>query len=418
MRTPADGRRLLFQSLATLSVPSPDSPSKEDARRGYARRNAFDAQHARKYLGIGEEEMEEMLRDWCKCNRDEDGDEMWHDLLDVLHACVPENYPYASRRESLRPLAKEIGGGVVFHEIAVEKRVLRGLVRGVLRLQFEVGEEEMDAGELETMDEQVESALATFICEDEELASAYPSSLDIIAWPAFDHALRHLPHLFDPVHRVLIKALLDSEPYNMHTSVKSLYGAPPELLRPKDTGTKPYVLSRSWMNLMPMIIPDVVDWESLHTVLRWNSSQDSNSDTTTSPTSDAIWTHVRARDLEQTEETPLAIILALEGHDQASGEPFKGGIVVGADYDGKAGRERLYNLYVFRLLPSVRFLELIDQRWEHRSGKELAFGDSATTSGFRFLVDDMAVDIDIPAFGRHQRIKVNSLEIWNDNGSS
>lgn len=408
MRTPADGHRLLFQSLATRSVATASDPILEATRRRYAHRNAYDANHVREEYGWTSEDVDEQLDDWCKTNRDDDGDEMYHDLLDVLHHNVPENFPYGSMRDDLRPLATELKIDVVFHSLAIPKADLVELVQALLVLQFEPGE----SGDVRWSDETVASVMATFTCDDNEIAAAFPLNDDLVAWPAFDCGLQKLTsHLFDPVYRVLVAIFLDGKTDG--TYIRAPYDVPPEL-QTSDQHSEPHVLSPRWMALVPGILPEIVNWEDLHTVLRWHRTSGSQAASESAPDKDAIWTQVHTHPLAKRDDPRDAVILAFSGRDRVSGEPFRGGVIFATDYedDGNGGRVMVYSLHVFRLAPSIRCTKLARQEWRQDPNGELGFG--VVGSKFSLRVYTMVAEFALPEFGPLQTIEVDALEVWND----
>ncbi|KAJ4287708.1 hypothetical protein N0V90_012411 [Kalmusia sp. IMI 367209] len=414
MRTPADNRRLLFQSLATRSATTANNPSDEAARRLYAHRNAFDREHLIKHCGPLSEDDDDVLTDWAKINRDDDGDEMYHDLLDVLQANVPENYPYASPRDQLRPLAKELKVDFEFHSLAIPRDELTDFVQALIALQFETAQSSLESVDLQSLDEVVSSVMATFTCDDNDLVNAFPVAHDLIAWPAFDRGFQRIPHLLDLVYRVLIDILLDGKA--VATDIRPSYEAPPALQARKQATNDSHVLSFGWMALTHALVPPVVDWETCHTVVRWHRSPGSNRAADAMPNSDAIWAHIHPQATKNNEEPP-ASILAFSGHDQASRERFVGGIMVAADHDGEdgnGGRDLVYSFYIFRLAPSVLYAKLLSQQWRQGPGGELAFGDTQTSCRFRLRADKMVTEIELPTDGQLQMIELDALEVWKD----
>lgn len=285
-RTPADYRRILFQSLATRSVSTTNSPSNEAARRSYAHRNAFNAEHVMKHCGLLGEDVNDLLADYAKTNRDDDGDEMYHDLLDVLQANVPENYPYGTGRDDLRPLAKELRADFEFHSLAIPRAELTDFVRALIALQFETDESSMGSVDSQSLDEVVASVMATFTCDDNDVLAAFPAAHDLVAWPAFDQGLRKIAHLLDPVYRVLIDILLDGSVID--PNIRPTYEVLPELQARKQAAAEPHVLSLGWMALTHAILPPLVDFDNCYTVVRWRRSSGSNRATHALPDSDGF----------------------------------------------------------------------------------------------------------------------------------
>lgn len=94
-RTPGDTQRLLFQSLATTRD-GKYFPVNTDEARKQAERRAFN--------------LPESTREYAQTNYDEDGDEMFHDLLDTLYNVHEHRIPelFCVPRDRFRTLAKEI----------------------------------------------------------------------------------------------------------------------------------------------------------------------------------------------------------------------------------------------------------------------------------------------------------------------
>lgn len=415
MRTPADRRRLLFQSLATCSISSVEHPDSESVRQNYARCNAYDAEHAMKEYGFTGEDVDEALSDWCKPNRDNDGDEMYHDLLDVLHSNVPDNFPFGSRRDDLRPLARDLRSETRFHELAIPRVELESLVQELLALQFRSTWSSSHPVDLETLDGPTASIMNAFICNDTELADAYPQGHDIVSWPAFDHGVKQCAHLFNPVYRLLIDTLLDGETDLWHLPAWESHEMPRTLLAREDIPTTPSILSYGWMMMMPGILPAIVDWEFLHTAISWRLLQGAHEEQVP-PTSDNVWAHIRAQTITDNLSLPTTVILALEGRDLVSGEQYKGGVMVAADYDGDGGRTLMYNLYCFQIAPSVYCSKIPGGQWRQTTNGTLTFAIDKLSSGFNLNVDEMVVEIDMPYVSRAQRVQLNALEVWEDSG--
>ncbi|KAJ4353805.1 uncharacterized protein N0V89_005535 [Didymosphaeria variabile] len=390
VRTRADHRRLLFQSLATPSLSTANSTANEVARRRYARRNAFDVQ--------------ERDRDYASINRDDDGDEMYHDLLDVLQNNAPENYPYGTTRDHVRPLARELKADFDFHGLAVPRGDLTDFVRALLALQFNTNQITLTSDNLRYLDDAVASVMATFTCDEQDVHDAYATADDLVAWPAFDQGLKEITHLFDPVYRVLNDVLLNGE-VNIDT-IPPIYGVPPELQPELDTADEPHVLSLGRLALANAIVPPLVDWDSFNTVARWHRSSSAL------PSSNAIWSNLQTPALEADDELQASTI-AFTGRVRGSGERFVGGVLAAADYDGDDGREQIYSIYVFRLEPSVRYAKLLGQEWRQGPSGELVF-DNTTLSGFRLDVGAMVVGMEVPGVSGEQVIELDGLEIWKD----
>ncbi|CAG9994577.1 unnamed protein product [Clonostachys byssicola] len=183
-RTPADERRLLFQSLATETYRGARDP---DADRQRAIRNAFD---------VPEPDFEEM--EWLYTNYCDDGDEMFNDVLDVLHMFQYDQDRYLPfgnvSREDFLETAKDLVAKqdrFRLHRLAIDLDQFTALVGFLLAGQFRwEGGKNTDPA----LFSEAATAVARSFCEE---------SSDVIAWGKFDDMLPQMPFLFDPLHRLL-----------------------------------------------------------------------------------------------------------------------------------------------------------------------------------------------------------------------
>lgn len=422
-RTPADQRRLLFQSLATRSVAVPDdagreAAGREAARRRHAHRHAHVVEHMRKHHGRWYVDDAEMLADMAKPNRDDDGDEMYHDLLDVLQKNVPENAPYGSARDDLRPLARTLRPAVAFHTLAIPRAELADLVRALVPLQFETASSATDPA----FAEPARAAMAAFRPpdgrddddDDEDdaaaaaaLAAAYPCAADLVAWPAFDRALQRIPRLVGPVYRLLVDVLLDGQA----VGVDDYPGdeAPPELRGP--VAAPPHVLSPGRMALAHALLPPCVDYAALRTVLRWRRPPTPGAaDAALAGLDlDALWARVGPRPRVEG-EAAAATLVAVSGRQRPSGAPFAGGLLAAADYDGDGGRALVSSLYPFRVTSPAGRRQWLGRQWR-RDGATLRFGDTAISG---VLDETGAVECVHAVRPETLEIELDALEVWCD----
>lgn len=125
-RTPADMRRLVFQGLAVPALPV-GLPSFDDSHwtaKAQQRAVDFENQH-----GLNE--------DVAVVNRDGDGDEIYHDMLDFLFSSQPEKSPWYApcHRDGFRGFGKKICWSPPLHELVVTRDVIVTLVELGLTLQ-------------------------------------------------------------------------------------------------------------------------------------------------------------------------------------------------------------------------------------------------------------------------------------------
>jgi hypothetical protein len=111
-RTPSDIRRLVFQGLAYHEP----------------KLNADDGAH---WAAKAEERATEQgLNEDTPVNRDEDGDEIYHDILDFLFSSQPEKSPWYAQchREGFRKFAKTLRWSPPLHELLIPRDVIEMLV--------------------------------------------------------------------------------------------------------------------------------------------------------------------------------------------------------------------------------------------------------------------------------------------------
>ncbi|KAK8031345.1 hypothetical protein PG990_001079 [Apiospora arundinis] len=211
-RTAADHRRVLFQSLATAGTGTGEKSDAAEAaaREDRAARNATDG--VDRYQG------------WSVVNRDADGDEIFHDLMEVLYSTQPKGPVWLAPvdLDGFRWAAKGIVAQLPSSSSATSKLpslyslgVPTGQLVAVVRLALaarplldedDEDTDEEDADEAERPrkpvvplhlpgadDAAVEQVVAPF-CGGKK-------DTQIITWPMFDDALRENPELFNPLFR-------------------------------------------------------------------------------------------------------------------------------------------------------------------------------------------------------------------------
>ncbi|KAK6062555.1 hypothetical protein SCUP515_13251 [Seiridium cupressi] len=195
LRTAADHRRLLFQSLATTTYDGPYDPVK--ARQRATRNAYFMTNPAYDRL------------EWLSVNSDNDGDEMYHDVLDILHATQPRvNSIVEVKRDKFRNCAKDFTRGKPdFHSLAIPLNLFKEFVAFSLALQSESRSPEQP---VRAQYEGAAKDVVASFCED--------GKSNIITWPRFDDMLRQMPSLFDPLHRLLCLTFLENMPFDLSGS--------------------------------------------------------------------------------------------------------------------------------------------------------------------------------------------------------
>ncbi|ODM21273.1 hypothetical protein SI65_04326 [Aspergillus cristatus] len=122
-RSPADFRRQLFQGFATTrdgkSVPFDVEHTKEQAEQ-----RAFNFTGADRRRSAG-------------TNYDDDGDEMFHDILDVLYSVQPKDIGWkAPPRDCFRPIAKELVGDERVHHLSIPQDEFRAILKLLVTTYF------------------------------------------------------------------------------------------------------------------------------------------------------------------------------------------------------------------------------------------------------------------------------------------
>ena len=129
-RAPADTRRLIFQSLATTHD-GKKLPFDAEFARMQAERMAFD------FASVLDGDSWKV---YAKTNYDEDGDEIFHDLLDVLYVVSqPPQVGWGGvPRDGFREFAKEFYGEQLerLHDLSIPQDEFQALVKVFLVTQF------------------------------------------------------------------------------------------------------------------------------------------------------------------------------------------------------------------------------------------------------------------------------------------
>ena len=207
MRTDADHRRLLFQSLASLYSPEPHYDT--EAARKLALRNALD--------------VDEFWQDIAVCNHDPDGDEIYHDLLDVLYSSQEIKHELIAgvHRNGFRAIAKTIaitetnGPPPKLQHLAISPTRFTSLLTLLLALQFQPDNSTPNPQFLSQFEPS-----ARFLCN-----TFTDPTTGLVTWPMFDHGLKSVaPYLFDPFYKLLGNAFLkDRQSTQPHSSFFAIF---------------------------------------------------------------------------------------------------------------------------------------------------------------------------------------------------
>lgn len=148
-RTAVDYRRIIFQSLAhTISDSPPDARERQQ--------KVFDS-------GLSEH-----LLDFWAPNNDADGDEIYHDVLDILSATQPiPIHAIPVLRDSLRPLATELYAPLPrLRQLGVSRTQLISVVKAILSLQQNDGLDLNPTNTLAGLDYSATSVVNAFTSDE------------------------------------------------------------------------------------------------------------------------------------------------------------------------------------------------------------------------------------------------------------
>lgn len=167
-RTPADSRRLLFQSFATAHGGNILPFNAKDTRKK-AQRRAFEFPGT-----INKAQRQE----FAKTIFDDDGDEMFHDVLDALFVAQPTLiWMGPIPRDAFRLLAKELHGGESLYHLSIPQEEFRAVVR--LLVLTHLGSPTVPIGRLHDLNHVVGC-----------IVGAFTQIPDIgITWEMFDQAV-------------------------------------------------------------------------------------------------------------------------------------------------------------------------------------------------------------------------------------
>ncbi|KAK4143505.1 uncharacterized protein C8A04DRAFT_12340 [Dichotomopilus funicola] len=213
MRTRADHRRRIFQSLASTMVADNVHTRIYDSQRArnLALRNAFEVEY-------------EEHHEFCRPNHDDDGDEIYHDLIDLLCATQEVKHPGLATvpRDGFRSVGKAITAEHSLprlYSLAFPAKEFVPLVKVLLALQFVPS-----AGGL---DPSIDDPTGFKTAADALVAAFQEQD---ITYPAFDHALKHIaPFLLGPLYEILSVSFFN---HSYPCLIAGALDLPPHLLKP------------------------------------------------------------------------------------------------------------------------------------------------------------------------------------------
>ncbi|KAI1382625.1 uncharacterized protein F4822DRAFT_423063 [Hypoxylon trugodes] len=207
MLTLYDHQRKLFQSLATATPPL----TAQDKIR--ARSRSLNSRYCM--------EVDDMFVDMCAGNHDDDGDEIYHDMLDVIYSTQYRPHPWMAsvRRDKFRTVAKNLkveGQIPELHTFAIPVQRFKNLVKVLLVLTFDPFTTGKRRNELNPSDfEDAAQCICNHFILDEDLGQdpsvdTNQNEEQLITWPSFSQALRaSAPQLFEPFYRLLTLTFLE-----------------------------------------------------------------------------------------------------------------------------------------------------------------------------------------------------------------
>ena len=164
--TPADHCRMLFQALATpqKTTSHPLSSQEEQDWRAKASKRAHE---------LGSVERQELLGENASTNRTEDGDEIFHDLVDIMFLTQPDgpDMPPHVHRNDLVQLAKELvaENGLcpdALHSFTLARPDFTALVHLLLVLHLELEDNESVPDNFEHLRDHI---VRSFFEQDDEI---------------------------------------------------------------------------------------------------------------------------------------------------------------------------------------------------------------------------------------------------------
>jgi hypothetical protein len=180
-RSASDQRRLLFQSLADINGTFPFDKSEEKKVA------------AEKAINVGNHD-----RDFAIVNYDEDGDEMYHDVLDVIstHRMQYIEPPYGTySREAFHPLTKRLASPTRLRQLAISRSRFQKVVKFLLA-EHQYDESLKTDLQLLDVDSAADHVVNAF-CQGTE-------SGGVITWQKFEGALTEKVVCFSRFHNVYI----------------------------------------------------------------------------------------------------------------------------------------------------------------------------------------------------------------------
>ncbi|KAK3315621.1 hypothetical protein B0H66DRAFT_347672 [Apodospora peruviana] len=292
-RSKADHRRLIFQSLALRLDHKPYYDA--EAARRLALRNAFEVEY-------------ESRREHCALNHDDDGDEIYHDLLDVLYGTqiTPSDPCYAPvYRDDFRPVAKQIAAEHDLDQIyalgiPVERFV--ALAKLLVGFQFTQLAEYRDRNgdlDLSGFDAAAQSVCAAFYHQNDAEHLGGTTS-GVITWPMFDHGLKNVaPYLLDPLYNIICIIFM---PHKRSPGISYLLDAPSLL----PSGTP---LTMPLLSQLTTFLGASFDFASFRRTLHYSASSD---DKTTS-------SEQLIRAMETIPESAVLVFSAHESEEENDG---------------------------------------------------------------------------------------------------
>ena len=383
-RTTADHRRLIFQSLS--------SPIPGDANQRYFDRTEAMQRAARnQYEGVWRSAW-----DCCLPGHDEDGDEIYHDLLDVVYSTQDDQLVgWANvRRDGLREVGKEMvreHNIPSLYDLGIPMGRMLALTQLLLASRFD---EEAGGLDLREYD-----ACARAVCD----ALYDPTRGDgFITWPRFDDAVRNsLQDLFQPVFRLLLITPLGLKTRSQeYRFVQNPH--PDDGVTGSEDGR---ILTKTRMSLLDVFLDGSVEFEALSCFHRYSASR--------TQARKAIHLPVAADAFVEAMETvPEEAIVVVSG--KANGTRYVFGVFSPQPKkDGTAiqpksvpDHENQERCAIFQLEPTYDvFRGVIGQPgWAAVGLRDVVFGQPATGNGVVLALRDGLCRLEMTHQGRNAKV--------------
>ncbi|RDL33726.1 uncharacterized protein BP5553_08094 [Venustampulla echinocandica] len=350
-RTASDQRRIIFQSLADISG---DFGFDEEEEKKIAAQRAF--------------QVVDHSRDWALSNYDEEGDEMYHDILDVISSSrmqfVEPSYSTYDRND-FRPLARRLATPTCLRQLAISRGRFKPLVKLLLAEHLNDGIQKpaLQLAELEVAADHVVDTFCRGSGPDE-----------VITWQKFEWALsERTPFLFFSLYRLYESLVRTSD----DDSVNKYVAYPPQSV------PSGHILNLVTISQILFTIDSTVAFDNPRLIYQYDDCQAASDVPTVSEVHDAI-------KFSPKESWDFRLLL-VSGKSTSNGET----VVFGAFLQGLGEEEKiiprqedhLEGSLLFQLAPihDVFRSNIGKKAWTVGSDNELCFGEKGQGFSMRFV---------------------------------